>query len=179
MIKPFFLLSFFITQIFFGQSGSLDLSVLKKSKEYYNTTTFLSKKECIIYKPGKSSKSFFGSYYFIEKKSTKLIDAITLTVQDSIKPWRYNNKTEQFVELTCNDIHLNIVKNINLNNGITELELKLGKPLIIIADKYFVYKKDTYFYSFLIENKKITRYRIGVYNSDTLNETLNKHLSSF
>ncbi|MDX2174249.1 MAG: hypothetical protein SFY56_14195 [Bacteroidota bacterium] len=170
-----------IGKICYCQNSIIDLSSLKNSKNYYSTSTVISKKKCANYPKNSSKNSFFGRYFFLDKEKPDIHSGYTLTVEDSVKPWKFGNKTERFIELTClkNNTNISVINNINLSNGSKELISKLGKP-IMVNNKYYVFKKDDYLLSFYIENEKITKYRIGKYNSTTqISEILKKHLTSF
>ena len=172
-----FILLFFLS--FSNQNKiSVDFIVLKKSTSYFVTSGIVPTKETLNYEKSKSKKTFYGRYYFTNRKKTKEGVNYILIINDSIKPWKYTSKTEKFIEITCLNGDENIIPEIKISNGIKEIEAKLGKPKLI-NNNYYIFSFKNQFFSFYVTNNKITKYRIGYYNSATLNGNLTLHLSDF
>ncbi len=167
----------------FSQATFLDLGKLKKSSEFFSTSGILGKKYTKFYSTITNKNQFFGRYYFINKKCKKndsLINSYELTIQDTVKNWKYDNTSEVFVELTCyqNNSKIEPILSMKLSGGLNALVEKFGKEKLIKKD-YHIFRYETCYLSFFIKSNKVTKYRIGNYNNSLTQTQLMEYLTSF
>ena len=179
-LKNIFYFNMLLVKLCFSQELKNNISILKNSKDFFCTSGILNKKHCGNYeKVFDNEKGYYGRYYFVSKKNElkNVINSIELTIQDTIKPWKFNNKTEIFVELTAYEFSLEIIPSVKQQTNLLELKKTFGM-IKYQKNNYYVFQKEKLWLSFYMINNKILKYRIGIYNP-VFNESLKKHLTSF
>ena len=143
---------------------SLDVNVQSVKNQLIGfTSSFLNKKEISPY-IRKPNPKYYEIYYLIIENPTNVIG--TMIIYDDENPYVFQKNTDEFIEITLWKPGLKITPQ-DLEVGITEEELKKKIPgLKPIEKNVWVFEQDSLKAFFKIENGKVTRLRIGLYNKN-------------
>lgn len=146
-------------------SKIVDIPYIKNKYEKYSTSTILNK-QFTKYFP-KTGEGFYGLYTFLDPLKKEFI--CELIIHSAEKEWFYENKSDDFVEITIYQPGISILNNIEIGFDVSILENQLGKDYDIYNDIYIYKNRDEGLMALIkIENEKITWIRLGNYNQDIL-----------
>ena len=142
---------------------NIDVQNIKSQLDYV-TTTFLNKKNAIIF-PDRKKNNYYAKYFLVKKDDALKIVGYMI-IYDSINPYIYDKNTDEFVEITLNKKGIKLYNNkLEVGMEFNDLRKNLGNNYKRKKDLY-IYKKDSLIAFFKIKNKKVNKIKIGIYKKN-------------
>lgn len=130
------------------------LDIFELKEKYHATSTFMQSQEAKRYfKP--SQDGFLGIYIF---------GADELVVFNNEKPWKYNNKTDIFIEVRANTDFVVAFDSVTVGIGVSDLKKQLGYPQVTKGDLFYYHNGKHTIATFKISGDTIEKFRVGKYN---------------